>query len=333
MKELSIIIPVYKMEKYIHKCLESVLCEAPINSEIILVDDGSPDNCPKICDEYANKDERVKVIHKENGGVSEARNCAIEIAQGEKIFFLDSDDYLPKNYFQDLMKYSADLVIGGYRAFYEDGQRENFSKIETVKYNEMRDYLLDFHKYFATEFNFPWGKIYKTSIIKENNIRFNPSIIVSEDVIFNIEYYRHCKEVQLVKEAQVQYRQLKNSASRRFFDNLFQWYLTSYKDIKDILTEFNAFSFENEKHYYSQFVGNAIECVLGAWATDKDKRRCVYKEICNNELLQESLKYYKGKRTKGIIKQLKNKNVFALEKSVKRFFFFSNMRKLIRKFI
>ncbi len=333
MMELSIIIPVYKTEKYLRECVDSVLREAPKDSEIILVDDGSPDNCPQICDEYAARDSRVQVIHKKNAGVSAARNSAIEIAQGERIFFLDSDDYVPKDYFKTLMVYSEDLVISNYRAFYENKNSDIYGAIKTVKYECVQDYLLDFHKYFATAFNFPWGKLYKTEIIKKYNIRFNPSIIVSEDVIFNVEYYEHCDTIQMVAEAQLQYRQLSTSASRKFFPNLFQWYCNSYEKIKELLEKFNAFSKKNEVHFYSHFIGNTMECMLGLWSTEKNMRQEKYINICQNELLQKALPYCKSKRTKGIIKALKKQDINKVEKSVKNYLFWASIRRKIRSFL
>jgi glycosyltransferase involved in cell wall biosynthesis len=97
MSLFSIIIPVYKVEKYLDECVQSVLSQSFTDYECILVDDGSPDNCPQICDEYAKKYEQIKIIHKENGGLSDARNVGILQASGEYIVFLDSDDYLADN--------------------------------------------------------------------------------------------------------------------------------------------------------------------------------------------------------------------------------------------
>ena len=94
---VSVIIPIYNVEKYIRQCIDSVLNQTYTQIEIILVDDGSPDNCGAICDEYAERDNRIKVIHKENGGLSDARNAGLAIAQGDFVYFLDSDDYLRKN--------------------------------------------------------------------------------------------------------------------------------------------------------------------------------------------------------------------------------------------
>ncbi|MBQ8729868.1 MAG: glycosyltransferase, partial [Lachnospiraceae bacterium] len=105
MPKLSIIVPVYKVEPYIHKCVDSILYQTFTDFELILVDDGSPDNCGKICDEYAQKDEHVRVIHKKNGGLSDARNFGLEVAVGEYISFIDSDDWVDKNIYTESLDY------------------------------------------------------------------------------------------------------------------------------------------------------------------------------------------------------------------------------------
>lgn len=100
---ISVIVPVYKVEKYINKCVDSIINQTYTNLEIILVDDGSPDNCGNICDEYAKKDNRIKVVHKENAGVSSARNIGLEKSSGKYITFIDADDYVEKNYCEELL--------------------------------------------------------------------------------------------------------------------------------------------------------------------------------------------------------------------------------------
>lgn len=105
MPKLSVIVPVYKVEPYINKCVDSILNQTYKNLEIILVDDGSPDNCGKICDEYAEKDNRVRVIHKENGGLSDARNFALDIVAGEYVSFIDSDDWIEKEMYAETLAY------------------------------------------------------------------------------------------------------------------------------------------------------------------------------------------------------------------------------------
>ena len=114
----SVIIPIYKVEKYLNRCIDSVLNQSYKDLEVILVDDGSPDKCPEICDEYAKKDKRVKVIHKENGGASDARNYGIKAASGEYLMFLDSDDYWEgteclKNIVEKLKKNKVDVLVHG----------------------------------------------------------------------------------------------------------------------------------------------------------------------------------------------------------------------------
>ncbi|MGS2779046.1 glycosyltransferase family 2 protein [Robertmurraya sp. GLU-23] len=114
MNKISIVVPIYKVEKYLEKCLDSIICQTYKNLEIILVNDGSPDRCKEICDDYCKKDHRVRVIHKENGGLSSARNAGIEIATGDYIGFVDGDDYIEKDMFETLyrlaLEHNADVV-------------------------------------------------------------------------------------------------------------------------------------------------------------------------------------------------------------------------------
>jgi len=115
--QISIIVPVYKVEDYLQRCIDSILEQTFTNWELILIDDGSPDKSGKICDEYAQRDNRVRVFHKENGGVSAARNEGLIQAKGEWITFIDSDDYVDKTFLEDfgLSRYKADIYLEGYQ--------------------------------------------------------------------------------------------------------------------------------------------------------------------------------------------------------------------------
>ena len=131
---ISVVVPIYNVEKYLKKCLDSILSQSYTNLEIILVDDGSPDNCGKICDEYRNKDSRIIVIHKKNGGLSSARNAGIDICKGEYLSFIDSDDFISPTYIEDLYsainKYKVDIAtFSWYREFYDE--TENLVKLDT----------------------------------------------------------------------------------------------------------------------------------------------------------------------------------------------------------
>ena len=140
---ISIIIPVYKVEKYIYKCIDSVLNQTYKNLEIILVDDGSPDKCPEICEEYAKKDNRIKIIHKKNGGLSDARNAGLKVATGKYIGFVDSDDYIEKDMYQvlynNIIKTNSDISIVNLKEVKENEIIENNVKDEqnTIEYTKL----------------------------------------------------------------------------------------------------------------------------------------------------------------------------------------------------
>lgn len=165
---ISIIIPVYKVEKYLEKCIKSVLNQTYSNLQIILVDDGSPDNCGEICDKYANIDKRIEVIHKKNGGLSDARNVGLKAATGEYIGFVDSDDYVSKDMFQTLyntlINTNSDVsicnfytVVGGKNIVKNlDNGIEIYSKIDILK-----EILLD-----KKIQSYAWNKLYKKALFK-----------------------------------------------------------------------------------------------------------------------------------------------------------------------
>ena len=170
MEELvTIVVPVYKVEKYIDKCINSILNQTYKNLEIILVDDGSPDDCGKICDRYAKLDTRINVIHKENGGLSDARNAGIDAAKGKFISFIDSDDYIEPEYieilYRAIKKDETDIAISSHKVIYESGAilekatgEENIlTPKETLK-RILYDEGIDLSA---------WAKLYKLELFKE----------------------------------------------------------------------------------------------------------------------------------------------------------------------
>ena len=199
----TLIVPVYKVEDYIEKCLNSIINQTYKNFELILVDDGSPDNCPDICDKYAKTDSRITVIHKQNGGVSSARNEALKIATGEYIWFVDSDDYIEENSLEILSQYiektPTDLYV------FEHGF---FEKYNITDLNS----LFNDH-YFKYHFGFePWNKIYKTAIINNNHLLFDTEETVGEDLLFNVNYYTKIKSCLFIDEKLYHYVIRENSA-------------------------------------------------------------------------------------------------------------------------
>lgn len=181
---ISIIVPIYNVEKYLPKCVESIAHQTYRNLEIILVDDGSPDRCGEMCDQYAVKDSRIKVIHKQNGGLSDARNVAIDVAKGEYITFVDSDDYISTYFIEFLFvlirRTKADIAECSYVLFYEDSGMKNSC---TPKFSEFRLYTGDNaikNVFYQKNLNCSaWGKLYKKSLFK--TIRY-PKGLLFEDL-------------------------------------------------------------------------------------------------------------------------------------------------------
>lgn len=167
---ISIIVPVYNMEKYLDRCMTSILNQTYENLEIILVDDGSTDNSPKLCDDYATKDSRIKVIHKENGGLSDARNAGLGIATGEYIGYVDSDDWIELDMYERMYKACADnnaeLAICRYFREYDDKTvNDGTSKIEILDRDEiLRIYITDKDGYMI--YNSVWSKLFKRELVE-----------------------------------------------------------------------------------------------------------------------------------------------------------------------
>lgn len=199
---ISVIVPVYKVQPYLRKCVNSILNQTYPNLEIILVDDGSPDNCGAICDEYAEKDARIKVIHKENGGLSSARNAGLDIASGEYITFVDSDDWIDPKMYEDMLASAecenSDIVVCGIKYCDENNNIvcdwQKISQDQTLS----RDELLQ--NFFPSHFNnirsAAWNKIYKREIF--DNLRF-PIGVIYEDTHILLDILAQASRVTLLK--------------------------------------------------------------------------------------------------------------------------------------
>lgn len=212
---ISVIVPVYNVEKYIKKGIESLLAQSYQNIEIILVDDGSPDNSPAILDQYTKKDSRIKVLHQKNQGVSTARNNGIKISNGEYILFVDGDDYVGKDYVEFFYKLisqkSADIAVN-YDLFSALNSSHNHHEKEEV---ESPEQIIE--DIYLGKMNVAvWNKMYKKSFLEKNNIRFNPKIWYGEGMLFNIECLSSTKKIA-VGSRKVYYQVYnQNSAMRSF---------------------------------------------------------------------------------------------------------------------
>ena len=188
---ISVIVPVYKAEPYLHRCIDSILAQSYTDFELLLVDDGSPDNSGAICDEYAGLDGRVRVFHKENGGVSSARNLGLDNAKGEYITFCDADDYVGEDWlivYNEAIKQNLDFAIQGIYYITNKGDIEKMSLIPYVgcNLNDKRNLIVCLMKQYV--FGYPVTKLFRRQIIEDNHIRFDEQSAFREDEQFFSKY-------------------------------------------------------------------------------------------------------------------------------------------------
>lgn len=237
MKKFSVVVPCYNVERYLPQCIESLCKQTLSDIEIILVDDGSPDNSGMICDEYAKKDNRIKVIHKPNGGVSAARNDGMAIASGEYIIFCDSDDWLPENSLEALYnegkKSNADVVIGD--VFQNLNGKNNLARFYAKPF-VTKDRLFinkmiqaDFYKTYcpmpaengpAFGYGGPWNKAVKLNLLKSNNIKFDVRVKgIFDDIIYTAYILATASTVAYINVPVYYYRLIPMSITRSFKAN------------------------------------------------------------------------------------------------------------------
>lgn len=197
---LSVIVPVYKSEKTLSRCVESLQRQKDVDLEILLVDDGSPDDCPQICEKLAREDGRIRVLHKENGGVSSARNAGIEAARGEYLMFVDSDDYVEPDMAGRLLKEigEADMALCGFHHHYVG------KDVRKVPETEEKDRAKEFLELYGQGYlNMPWNKLYRRELAG----RFDESLSLGEDLLFNLEYLRRADGLVIVRKPLYHYIQ------------------------------------------------------------------------------------------------------------------------------
>ncbi len=212
--KFSIIIPVYNVEKYIERCLLSVLNQSYQNYEVIVIDDGSKDKSGEICDKLAEKYERMLVKHIPNGGVSNARNIGLEQASGDYVWFVDSDDYIEKDALQKLTiliekHINLDWLIFDAVVIDEEENRKgaivcNLPCEQSVCFDKYRDFV-----FVNTSL---WNRVFRLELIRKENILFEKNITIAEDLLFNYKYLLKCQNVYYEKEQLYYYTQRKNSA-------------------------------------------------------------------------------------------------------------------------
>jgi len=234
--KVSVVVPMYNVEKYLEACLDSIVNQTLKEIEIILVDDGSPDSSGKIADSYAEKDPRIRVIHKQNGGVSEARNDGISQSHGEYLYIMDSDDCIApealKKMYNQAMKSSADVVISDHYMCDENLNHprpahffpEEFVTDDIQIIHKLRNMAIfegyspfESKEYKGLGIGAPWTKLIKRSLVTEHNLKFDSYVKgVFDDGLFCVEVFQKAKKVSYIRENLYYYRVLKTSLMRGF---------------------------------------------------------------------------------------------------------------------
>lgn len=194
---ISIIVPVYNGDKYLSRCVDSILSQTFQDFELLLVDDGSKDISSDICDNYAAKDQRIKVFHKKNGGVSSARNIGLNYAKGEWIAFIDADDYVKESYLANLWEHSqkqVDLVISYAEIHSGDGINKESYPSKFVDDTNFDSIFIENDMNWHTS---PWSKLYKRSIIEEHHLRFCEGMHIGEDAVFLYSYMLYSNKIYI----------------------------------------------------------------------------------------------------------------------------------------
>lgn len=265
---ISIIVPVYNVEKYLNKCIESIINQTYRNIEIILVDDGSPDKCPEICDSYAKKDKRIRVIHKQNEGLINARKSGLEIAQGEYIGFVDGDDWIEPEMYElfakQAEKYSPDMVMSDF--YYDNGKElSNSDQLFDREYYDkdaLEKFIYPKMLFSGTYYKFGvnpccWSKIYKKELIKKNLPLVDGRIKMGEDAAFTYPCLIDAHSAATIKKPCYHYISNPESMTKSYDRNLKDIIFLPYNRIKEKSIEADI-DLGHQTDYYLIFLANYL---------------------------------------------------------------------------
>ncbi len=289
-KILSIIIPVYNTQNYLEECIRSIQTCKDENIEIIIINDGSTDNTPKICDSLAKEDSRIKVIHKPNSGVSDTRNYGIKACTGKWIMFVDADDYLSPNWYNDV----SPSLLENHDILYisKDYTLENQKLLKTKEAMLKNTLRIDL---VIGNFSSPCSKIYNSKIIKGNNILFNTNIICGEDMIFNISTLNYCNDVKYIPVSIYNYRIHISQSTKKFNEKFFS---SDKEFLLNLGSLLNTFKIDDDiKNFiYTQCRRNAIYSLMRIITRSKDynnleKYKYVFEDKIYQDLPTQNLTY------------------------------------------
>lgn len=333
---ISVVLPIYNMEKYLGRCINSILNQSYKNIEIILVNDGSTDNTSSICKEYAQNNENIIAINQENGGPSKARNTGIDSANGEWIMFVDPDDYLSPNIIEELfsnLEKDTDIIccscivdIGNRKLesnFYNHNIVASNYKEKNEFFKQLLDYTYSQKKNIYTAIGVPWGKLYRKSFLLNYNIRFDKRLRRMQDNIFNMYAFYYAKEIKYINKSLYFYNFEHMSNSIKVY---------KYKDIeieynkalcrKETMKKLNMFE-ENKElipfyinelaMFFTRIVKLSVLC--NDLFINKNERKKIIEHYKNDTVFEELFKninLINGKKNKLVVKLIKNRHYNVL---------------------
>ena len=286
--DISVIIPIYNVEQYLKRCVDSVLCQEEVSLEIILVDDGSTDSSGKICDDYASKNSNVKCLHIENGGPATAKNRGYDIAKGNYVAFIDSDDKIEPDMFNSMLlsgyNHDADIVCCNYIQIDEKGnishtkhtgQEYVLNQDEAIKAILIKDKI----------YSQCWTKIYKREMLESNHIRNTEGLKTDEDFIYNIQAFACSQTVCIVDKPLYIYTHRNKSLSKDYFRNHINQYIDNRILRLELLESIIDKKFPHLKEY------SIYHCIF--YYNEVIGRICLFPEIYHDSRVHKIISYIK----------------------------------------
>lgn len=306
--QVSIIVPVYNVEPFLNRCIKSLVNQTLRNIEIVLVDDGSPDNCPAICDEWEKKDKRIKVIHKKNEGLGMACNSGMDVVIGEYVAFCDSDDYVDACMYADMYKTAvenqADAVYSGIKTVDQNGEvkpMNDYVGLEILKdKSAIHHYLMDIVASEPTckvERRYPMSAkivLYRKKVIDDNKLRFvSERVLICEDLIWNMDFMCHSKCIVKIPQTYYYYYNNTASLSKKIRTDRFSFFKTLREELFRRGEIYKIPSVYKERvnrmfiGYCRFYIGQICNSTLSCQAQKK-----LITEICNDGIWKEILNEY-----------------------------------------
>ena len=299
---ISVIVPVYNAQPHLARCIESIQNQTYSDFEMILVNDGSKDDSLTICQEYADKDERIRVIDKENEGASAARNSGLVAASGEYIMFIDSDDWIEPDMFQTLLqslkRENADVAICNFYIEQSDSDHMDLLPMPFDKRVYVTENVLDGAAQLDNVGKFPyvWNRIYRRDIIELRRIRFDPMFVTGEDLDFNLKYFRHAKKCVILDMPLYHYLKYgTNSLCARYKENLYDTVMELNRRIYSFYCEANGDA-KYRRIYEAKYIEYVATCVPNMYRNNafmnKKDRLLLWSAMMEDACLEEYLREY-----------------------------------------